>query len=164
MAVRKTIAIVGATEKAGVEIVERFSGMPYRLLLVSNNAEQLSQLATDISRKNRNAEIDTLECVKDGCWEADIIILAVPACEEKQAAEMMKEVATQKIVVVVSNTEVEHFLPYCKVVKISFAAKNKMILSGNNLTANEEISKIFNQAGYQVGTSLEHEKINFRNK
>jgi len=55
-------------------------------------------------------------------------------------------------------------LPYCKVVKISFAAKNEMIVSGNNLTANEEISRIFNQAGYQAGTAHEHEKINFRNK
>lgn len=150
MAVKKTIAIVGATEKAGVEIVNRFSGMPYRLLLVSNNAEQLSQLATDISQKNPAAEIDTMGCVKDGCWEADIIILAVPRCEEKHAAEMMKDVATQKIVVTVSNSEVEHVLPYCKVVKISLAAKNEIILSGNNLAANEEIAKIFNEAGYQV--------------
>jgi len=153
MAVKKTIAIVGATEKAGVEIVNRFSGMPYRLLLVSNYAEQLSQLAIDISQKNPAAEIDTIECVKDGCWEADIIILAVPQCEEKQAAEMMKDVATQKIVVAVSNTEVENVLPYCKVVKISLAAKNEIILSGNNLAANEEIAKIFNQAGYHVGNA-----------
>lgn len=124
--------------------------MPYRLLLVSNNAEQLSQLTKNISQQNPTAEIDTIECVKEGCWEADIIILAVPGCEEEHAAEMMKEVATQKIVVVLSNAGIEKVLPYSKVVSVSDILANEIFISGNNETVNEEISGIFNQAGYHV--------------
>ncbi|MGN6530328.1 MAG: NAD(P)-binding domain-containing protein [Ginsengibacter sp.] len=152
MAVKKTIAIVGATEKAGAQIVKRFSCTPYRLLLVSDNAEQLSRLFEDISKQNPTAEIDTVECVKDGCWEADIIILAVDRCDEKHTAEMMKEVATQKIVVALSNAELEQLLPYSKVVSILDISAGEIIISGKDVTVNEEIVKIFNQAGYQVRT------------
>jgi 8-hydroxy-5-deazaflavin:NADPH oxidoreductase len=153
MAVKKTIAIVGATEKAGAEIAKRFSCMPYRLLLVSNNAEQLSQLFEDISKQNPEAEIDVIECVKEGCWEADIIILAVPGYEEKHAAEIIKEVATQKIVVVLSNAGVEQVLPYSKIINVSdISASNEIFISGNDETVKEEIIQIFKQAGYQVGT------------
>ncbi len=152
MAVKKTIAIVGATEEAGAEIAKKFSFAPYRLLLVSNNAESLSQLFDHISKQNPIAEIDTIECVKDGCWEADIIILAVPGCQERHTAEIMKEVATQKIVVALSNTEVEQVLPHSKVVSILDISANEIIISGNDATVNEEIVKIFNQAGYQVST------------
>ena len=151
MAVKKTIAIVGATEKAGVEIAKKFSFIPCRLLLVSNNEEQLLQLYKYISQQNPTAEIDTIGCVKEGCWEADIIILAVPGWEEKHAAKLMKEVATQKIVVVLSNAGLERALPYSKVVTVSdIYASNEIFISGPDKAVNEEIIKIFNQAGYQV--------------
>ncbi len=164
MAVKKTIAIVGATEKAGSEIAKRFSGLPYRLLLISNNAEQLSQLADDISQQNSAAEIDTIECVKDGCWEADIIVLAVPGCEEKHATDMMKEVATQKIVVVLSNAEIEQFLPNSKVVTVSdIFALNEVFISGMDKAVNEEISRIFKQAGYQISTPVQTGKKSINN-
>ena len=66
---------------------------------------------------------------------------------------MMKEVATQKIVVVLSNAGVEQILPYSKIVMVSnISASNEIIISGNDKAVNEEISKIFNQAGYQVNT------------
>lgn len=142
---------MGATEKAGAEIAKRFSFIACRLLLVSNKQEELSKLMENISQQNPTAEIDTIKCVKEGCWEADIIILAVPGCEEKHAAEMMKDVATQKVVVVLSNGGVEQVLPYSKVVTASdISASNEIFISGNDETVNEEISKIFNQAGYRV--------------
>jgi len=151
MAVKKTIAIVGATEKAGIEIANEFASEDYRLLLVSDNMEKLSDVTEKLSQKKPAAEIESIECVKDGCWEADIIVLAVAASEEKMVAEMMKEVATQKIVVVLSNAGVEQILPYSKIVMVSnISASNEIIISGNDKAVNEEISKIFNQAGYQV--------------
>lgn len=154
MAVKKTIAIVGATEKAGKEIAMKFSHLPYRLLLVSNNEEQLSQLFQEISKQNPAAEIDSISCVKDGCWEADIIILAVPGCEEKHVAETMKEVATQKMVVVLSNEGVEQLLPYSKVVTVAgIGGSEEIFISGNNEAVNEEIMQIFNQAGYRAAVN-----------
>jgi predicted dinucleotide-binding enzyme len=78
----------------------------------------------------------------------------VKCSEEKAVAGIIKEVATQKIVVIVSDKrnqseELQHILPYSRLVKVSFGSYLKeLIISGNNDDANEEIAEIFNQAGY----------------
>ena len=155
MSVKKTIAIVGATEKTGREIASQFMQADYRLLLVSNNKDQLDYLSKSIKDKKPKAEIDSIDCVKDGCWEADIIILAIPFHEEEMVAEMMKEVATQKIVVSLSDDEntngtLQQLLPYSRLVKVSGSINSKNIfISGDDEEANEEVSTIFKQAGYQ---------------
>lgn len=160
MAVKKTIAIVGATEKAGIEIANEFASEDYRLLLVSDNMEKLSDVTEKLSQKKPAAEIESIECVKDGCWEADIIVLAVAANEEKMVAEMMKEVATQKIVVSLSdcdiqNEQLQKILPYSKLVNVSYIANSKEIsIAGNNAPANKEISDIFLKAGYYLSKNL----------
>lgn len=154
MVEKKTIAIVGATENKGSEIAFRLAGGGYRLLLISNSAEKLSHLSDTITTRNPDAEIDILECVKDGCWEADVIILAVKCSEEKLVAELMKEVATQKIVVSISDEknlqeELQQVLPYSRLVKVSFTPDAKEIMiNGYDEEATEEISEIFNLAGY----------------
>jgi predicted dinucleotide-binding enzyme len=156
MALKKTIAIVGATDKKGTEIANDFAFMDYRLLLVSDNMNKISVLSKSLFEKGSTAEIDTVECVKDGCWEADIIILAVDAEQKKMVAEMMKEVATQKIVVVVSESDNEHqeiqqVLPHSKLVSATIIENSKeIILSGNDEWANKEISNIFLKAGYRL--------------
>ncbi|MEO9003362.1 MAG: NAD(P)-binding domain-containing protein [Ginsengibacter sp.] len=151
---KKTIAIVGATEIKGMEIAFLFTENGYRLLLISNNTEKLSHLSESITAGSPNTEIDTLECVKDGCWEADVIILAVTCSEEYLVAGLIKEVATQKIVVSVSNErnlheDLQQILPYSRLVKIIFIPDSKeIIIKGNDEEANEEISEIFKHAGY----------------
>ena len=156
MAQKKSIAIVGATEKNGEEIATQLSQGAYNLLLISNNKEALDHLSKKMKMHPTKAEINFIECVKDGCWEADIIILAVPHNEEKMVAELMKEVATQKIVVDFSNEEnagegLCQILPYSKLVRVSgdFTSKNIMI-SGGDESVNKEISEIFIQAGYHL--------------
>ena len=153
MPLKKTIAIVGATGKTGTQIANQLMQSDYRLLLVSNNKEQLDYLLKNITDKNPKAEIDSIECVKDGCWEADIIILAVPSQEEKMVAEMMKEVATQKIVVSIANVESEkvdlpHLLPYSRLVKVFNIQSKEIFIGGDHEEANQEILAIFKNAGY----------------
>ncbi len=158
MTTKKTIAIVGATEDAGKAIVNWFASMPYRLLLISHKPDELNRLTEAIAKQYPAAEVEALECVKDGCWEADIIIVAVEGAEEQKVAQLMKEVATQKIVVVVTQNEneckeMEKLLPYSKIVKAFINLEtNEIILSGNSETVNEEISDIFIRAGYQPAT------------
>ena len=160
MAVKKTIAIVGATEETGTGVVNHFASMPYRLLLVSENEDKLEKLTDKLKKMEAAAEIEPLVCVKDSCWEADIIIIAVSPEEEIKVAELMKEVATQKIVVVVLENEndfvnLESVLPYSKVVKASISAEtNKVTVNGNCETVNEEIMQIFDQAGYHISPSI----------
>lgn len=156
MAQKKSIAIIGATEKNGEEIATQLSQGEYNLLLISNNKEALDHLSEKMKTHPSKAEINFIECVKDGCWEADIIILAVPHNEEKMVAELMKEVATQKIVVDFSNEEnagdqLCSILPYSKLVRISgdFTSK-EIVINGDDETVNEEISEIFIRAGYRV--------------
>ena len=87
-------------------------------------------------------------------------MLAVPCAEKKGVAELMHEVATQKIVVVFSNEErdaeeLSKFLPYSKLVRVSGDIHTKsIIINGNDEAVNEEISEIFNEAGYHVSISL----------
>lgn len=159
----KTIAIVGATENPGKEIANQFAFTGYRLLLVSNDAVKLQQLTEDIAARKPKAEIDTIECVKDGCWEADIIILAVSYNKTEEVAKLMKEVATQKIVVIVSDEEgmkacLKKNLPYSKLVKVSgFQQSKEVLISGEDNSINEEISQIFNHAGYN--TTIENHSL-----
>jgi predicted dinucleotide-binding enzyme len=156
MSVKKTIAIIGATEYKGTAIANHLAKSNYRLLLISNDMEKLSYLSESIFLTSPNAEIDILECVKDGCWEADVIILAIACNEEKSIAEIMKEVATQKIVVSISderntNEELQRLLPYSKIVKASLtSASNEVSIKGNDEEANAEIADIFKDAGYKV--------------
>ena len=119
---------MGATEKAGRAIVNQLASMPYRLLLISHKENELKKLAETITKQYPGAEIESVRCVKDGCWEADIIIIAVEAEEEKRVAELMKEVTTQKAVIVVSENEndckeLEKILPYSKIVKAIWKPK-----------------------------------------
>lgn len=156
MAQKKSIAIVGATNKNGEEIATRLSQVEYELLLISNDKEALIHLSEKMKVHQPKAEINFIECVKEGCWEADIIFLAVPYNEEKEVAEMMKEVATQKIVVAFSNEEnagedLESILPYSKLVRVSGNfASGEIMICGDDEAANKEISGIFNQAGYRT--------------
>lgn len=164
MSVKKTIAIVGATEKEGTEIANQFARTDYRLLLVSNDMNQLTQLLKNITAKKPTAEIDTIVCIKDGCWEADIIILAIAPSEKNKVAELMKEVATQKIVVTISdvknvNNDLQKILPYSKMVNISIGFQSKEIfIIGEDNEANEEVLTAFNHAGYHatITQSLNH--------
>ncbi len=158
MAVKKTIAIIGAAGELGRAIVTQFASAPYRLLLVSKNIAELRRLAAELDQQHAVAEIEPLECVKDSCWEADIIIMAVAPEEEKEVGVLMKEVATQKIVIVVSRNEneckeLEKILPYSKVVKGFVNVQTKEVfLRGNSETVNEEISAIFNLAGFHTAS------------
>jgi predicted dinucleotide-binding enzyme len=162
MASKKTIAIVGATGKTGRAIVNRFSCVLHRLLLVSDQFDELHQLVATLIEKKTIAEIEALECVKDSCWEADIIVIAVEPTEEKEVGELMKEVATQKEVVVVSDKEhecdeIKRVLPYSKVIKAKLDVETNTInLSVAQGTVNEEISRIFIEAGYKTTLIDQH--------
>jgi NADPH-dependent F420 reductase len=133
--VKKTIAIIGATGKMGSAIAKGLAKGPYRLLLFARDGQKANALAEEIRRSHPSSEIDCIGCPKDACWEADIIIPAVPYVAEKETARQIEQVATQKIVISISNPlnpsfnglltstdtsaaeELQQLLPYSKVVK-----------------------------------------------
>jgi hypothetical protein len=125
--VKKTIAVIGADTEIGAALADKLSDDSYRLLFVQNETVHKSQIAKNIQQKNLHAEIETVDCAKEGCWEADIIILAIPFRELKEIAEKINEVVTQKTVVIISDEkessfsfnkaqELQQLLPYSKIV------------------------------------------------
>jgi 8-hydroxy-5-deazaflavin:NADPH oxidoreductase len=135
MATKKTIAIIGASGNMGSAIAKNLSKGNYRLLLFANHQKKVQQLIDEIKSNNPSADVDSMGCPFDASWESDIIIPAVKYEVEKEVAEKIKDVSTQKIVISISNPlnekydglvtppdtsaaeELQKLLPYSKVVK-----------------------------------------------
>lgn len=104
MATVKTIAIVGATGNMGSAIAKSLAAKgKYRLLLMANNHERLVELKSQLEMAGSEADIFAISCAREASWEADIIIVATPYEAEREVAEKIREVATGKIVISISN-------------------------------------------------------------
>ena len=135
MATNKTIAIIGASGNMGSAIAKSLANSPYRLLLFGKEEAKLKSLLHEIKNTNKLADAEIIACAADASWEADIIIAAVPFAAEKELAEKIKQVATGKIVISISNPlnetytgmvtdsntssaeELQKLLPHSKVIK-----------------------------------------------
>ncbi len=135
MATNKTIAIIGASGNMGSAIAKSLSKAPYRLLLFGKEEKKLISIYKEIKTANKSADAEVIGCAADASWEADIIIAAVPFAAEKELAEKIKQVATGKIVISISNPlnenytglvtdgntssaeELQKLLPHSKVIK-----------------------------------------------
>ncbi len=135
MATSKTIAIIGATGNMGSAIAKKLANSSNRILLFGKDAEKLNSLLQQIKKTGSNGDIEIIGCPADACWEADIIILAVPFSAEAEIAKKIQEVATGKIVISIANPlnntldglltqpgisaaeELQKLLPHSKVIK-----------------------------------------------
>lgn len=103
------------------------------------------------------SEVELIDCVKDGCWEADIIVLT----EEEIQVDLLgkiREVATQKIVLVMSSSgsierregerlsRIKAALPYSKIVEVALHP-DETVLSGENPEAVETAREIVRLLG-----------------
>lgn len=103
MQTKRTIAVIGATGNMGSAISKALAKSNDRLLLFSREVECVNRLADELKETNATADVDTIQCAVDASWEADIIILAIPYEKEAEVAGKIKEVASQKIVISISN-------------------------------------------------------------
>ncbi len=103
MQTKKTIAVIGATGNMGKAISKALSKGNDRLLLFSREEDPLNSLGNEIREQYPAADFETIQCAYEASWEADIIILAVPYEAEAEIAEKIKQVASQKIVISISN-------------------------------------------------------------
>ena len=151
MAAKKTIAIIASTNERATAIVNNISIANYHLLLLSKYPHQLHQLSVALESAHTGAEFEIVDCMKDGCWEADIIILDVPKEEEKVVAELIKEVSVQKIVVRFSQSESEfetdelqNLLKYSKLVRAMVVNNIIWLHSDDENTVNEVLEILTN--------------------
>lgn len=93
----------------GSAISKSLSKGNYRLLLNGKDHDKIIGLINEIKIVNPAADIEAIDCSFDGCWEADIIISAVPYFAEKEIAQRIKEVANQKIVISIANPLNENY-------------------------------------------------------
>lgn len=93
----------------GSAIAKSLSKGNYRLLLNDRDHDKINELVTAIKTENPAADIEGIDCSFDGCWEADIIISAIPYAAEKKLAEKIKEVANQKVVISIANPLNENY-------------------------------------------------------
>ncbi len=101
---KQSIAIIGAGGKIGSAIAKNIAGGNFRLLLFDRNPDRLGLLIEEIKQNHPAADLQSIGCAHDCSWEADIIILAVPHGAEKKITDKIRDVATQKIVISISNS------------------------------------------------------------
>lgn len=107
MAVQNTLAIIASTNEKAEEVLDKFSLKDFRILFLSENEQQFNCFNKKIQSFYPGIEVEQITCLKEGCWEADVIILSIEESETKQVAERIREVATQKLVVTFSDVENE---------------------------------------------------------
>jgi 8-hydroxy-5-deazaflavin:NADPH oxidoreductase len=127
MQTKQTIAFIGATGNLGPELAKNLAKGHYRLLLMDPDQDKLNRLLQSIREAESNADLEVINCQREACWEADIIISTVPCCDEKELAERIKQVATGKIVVSLTGElleanagaadDLQQLLPNSKVVR-----------------------------------------------
>ena len=103
MRTKQTIAVLGATGKMGSAIAKSLSKGNYRILLFSRDNTKLGRLKRELRNAVPQADVVSVDCSYNACWEADVIIAAVPYSAEKEVADTIREVANQKIVISVAN-------------------------------------------------------------
>jgi NADPH-dependent F420 reductase len=157
MPTSKTIAIIGATGNMGSAIAKSLSHSSNRILLFGKDVEKLNSLLQEIKEVNPNGDVEIMSCPTDACWEADIIIPAVPFSAEHEVAEKIRAVATGKIVISITNPlnntynglvtapdtsaaeELQKLLPHSKVIKAfntTFAVDfTNPVIDGKNVDA-----------------------------
>lgn len=162
MAVKQTIAFIGAADELCTVLVKKLAEANYPLLFISNDGHRYQQLTDQIKRDIPNADIETTECAKDACWEADIIALFDNTTLEKELVERIEMVATQKIVICISTSDnhtsssikakdLQLMLPNSKVIQVFHdTAGLDLTVSGDAQDALELISEIFEIAGFRI--------------
>ncbi|MBO9660960.1 MAG: NAD(P)-binding domain-containing protein, partial [Chitinophagaceae bacterium] len=104
MATQQTIAIIGALEEAAQSAITALSGSGYRLLLFCKQDDPSRLSAFAAGKQFGGADVEWMSCPIEASWEADIILLSVPADEITDVATAIRQVAIGKPVVDIRNS------------------------------------------------------------
>jgi len=102
---KKTIAIIGATGSTGMAVAKGLAKGNYRLLLFAHDAKALASLMKSLKADAPGADIESMGCVANASWEADVIITTIPIAEEGQLASKIEPFTNRKIVISISSGE-----------------------------------------------------------
>lgn len=153
---KKTIAILGNKKGSFSEVIKVLIKQDLRLLFVSEDEETKIGIGRQQKFQDATAEIEFLSCERDGCWEADMIVLVNPDTCLVAHVKKIKEVATQKIVLVPSEgkkikdePDLRELLPWSKVVEINFdSIERKISFCSKDAQAKAEVERLFEASGH----------------
>ncbi len=160
MNTKQTIAVIGAECDKGMAIIKALSRGNYRFLLFSEEAGRLNDLMQSIQTVSPGLDIEELKCTTDACWEADIIFLAVPFAELEEVASNIRNVSSQKIVILLSSadqgdsgykkalTQLQSLLPHSKIISTHLDSDiTKALIEGTDEESLQFVAEIIQEAG-----------------
>lgn len=159
MAAERTIVIIGEKGRFCPALAEKLAQQNLHLLFISNDEEQKVQLQKQFKNKKHVAEIEFIHCEKEGCWEADIIALTQPDKIDPQLIRRIKNVATQKLVLIISEEyniksnehNFKELLPNSRVVDLIINADSLEVkISSEDKDAEILVKGYFNELNYLV--------------
>jgi pyrroline-5-carboxylate reductase len=158
MAAKKTIAIITEDANMAKNLVHKLSTEQFRILFVTENAHKFKSVAAEISKKDQEAEVEIMNCAREGCWEADLILLAAAPFTESAIADSIRDVAVQKMVISINKVDnhenmrckkLEKLLPHSKVVVAEMNWPSpEIVLNGIDEETLQMASEIFEIGGY----------------
>ena len=164
MAVKETMAFLGDSGRINPELMRKLARKGYRLLFFSEDVRRMEKLSQELDLEDEQADVEMVECAKEGCWEADIIAFVEPAEIGAGLIKKVREVSTQKILLCIETTEnpgggfsgdqlerLQKDFPFSKVVylKVDTQARNVQV-QGEKSEAEETITRIFETSGFEV--------------
>jgi len=145
----------------GTALAMALASAAYPLILFSSNEEQGKALHERIIEQWPGAPVWSSCCAFEASWEADVIIAAVPYREEKEVAKKIKDVATRKIVITISNTIDENGFPFATATGRSAGEEmqqwlpNSQVVKAFNTLRQEDFAKPENKKCYLAGDDTE---------
>lgn len=159
MKVKETIAFIGEADDVCSQLIQRLAAENYPLVLVAKENNHFGEASRQILSRIPEADIEVIGCEKEGCWEADIILLNQLRDLDSGLPEKIMEVANQKILVYFSNAHdrpvpfqklqtFRQLLPNTEWVRAVFdPVSSEIQVTGEEETA-AVVEDIFKQAGY----------------
>jgi hypothetical protein len=152
METKKTIAILGLTEEAGNLFLSKLAQY-CRLLIVSDHSKNPIKPSDFIKENETEPCIEVVDCAKDGCWEADIIMLLDGFQRETEELQKLEAVATQKIILILTEQEKStpnpSLFPHSKVITLF---KNPVTtgakIIGTDIEALQTITELINKTDF----------------
>lgn len=148
---KTTIAIIG-TGPVGKALATQLANAGNRVLLYARDVAKASTAANDIKAANPQADLEAIDCSFNACWEADLIMVAIPYAAQAELARYIKEVATQKIVISLANEtkaaeELQSLLPHSKIVSVFSKAYGSSLANPIAESAGEPCFIVGNDSG-----------------
>lgn len=132
MRTKQTIAIIGLGSM-GKGLATALARGTDRVLLFDRKEAEAAMFANQLAQVHPGYDVEAINCSANACWEADIIIPAIPYTAQAEVAGYVKQYANQKVVISIANPmgangadmspetsaaeELQQLLPYSKVVK-----------------------------------------------